>query len=133
MPAPSHRLVIGTTNAAKGRELAELLAPYGFLVETLRDHPETPEVDEDGDTFAHNARKKAVETADLRRALEEASGRDLEQYFQQWVYGRGVPRLEVEYAWDLTSKRARVSVRRTWSPSPARRRAAMDSSSISSR
>src|SRR5262245_54656004 len=63
--------------------------------------------------YLNDHRFKSVETSDLRRALEEASGRDLEQFFQQWVYGRGVPRLEVEYAWDLTRKRARVTVRQT--------------------
>jgi aminopeptidase N len=56
---------------------------------------------------------QSVETSDLRRALEEVSGRDLEQFFQQWVYGHGVPRLEVEYAWDVERKRATVTVRQT--------------------
>jgi transposase len=63
--------------------------------------------------YLNDHRWRGVETGDLRRALEEASGRDLEQFFQQWVYGRGVPRLEVGYAWELTRKRARVSVRQT--------------------
>jgi XTP/dITP diphosphohydrolase len=63
MAADSYRLLIGTTNVAKGRELAELLAPHGFVVETLRDLPPAPEVVEDGDTFAANARKKASEYA----------------------------------------------------------------------
>jgi XTP/dITP diphosphohydrolase len=59
----THRLVIGTTNAAKGRELAELLAPHGFDVQTLKDLPPLPKVVEDGETFADNARKKATEYA----------------------------------------------------------------------
>jgi len=58
---PTRRLVIGTANAAKGRELAELLAPHGFEVRTLKDFPPLAEVDEDGETFAENARKKATE------------------------------------------------------------------------
>jgi XTP/dITP diphosphohydrolase len=80
MPADSHRLIIGTTNAGKGRELAELLAPHGFLVETLRDHPDAPKVDEDGDTFAANARKKAVEYARALGAwvLADDSGLEVE-------------------------------------------------------
>src|SRR5262249_30336751 len=63
--------------------------------------------------YLRDHRWKDVETGDLRRALEEVSGRDLEQFFQQWVYGRGVPRLEVEYAWDPAQKRAQVTVRQT--------------------
>jgi XTP/dITP diphosphohydrolase len=61
MPKP--RLIIGTTNVAKGRELRELLAPYEFEVQTLTDIASPREVVEDGDTFAANARKKASEQA----------------------------------------------------------------------
>jgi aminopeptidase N len=64
-------------------------------------------------TYLREHRGKAVETSDLRRALEEVSGQDLEQFFQQWVYGHGVPRLEVEYAWDATRKQARITLRQT--------------------
>jgi XTP/dITP diphosphohydrolase len=60
---PEYPLVIGTTNAAKGQELRDLLAPYGFHVQTLRDVADAVDVVEDGDTFAANARKKAVEQA----------------------------------------------------------------------
>ena len=56
-------LVIGTHNIAKGRELADLLAPHGFRVETLQEVGDALEVVEDGDTFATNARKKSVEQA----------------------------------------------------------------------
>ena len=59
-----HRLVIGTTNLKKGRELQELLAPFGFDVQTLKETG-VPVLDvlEDADTFAANARKKASEQA----------------------------------------------------------------------
>jgi XTP/dITP diphosphohydrolase len=60
---PDHRLVIGTTNVAKGRELRELLAAHGFEVQTLKDVGTSLEVVEDGDIFAANARKKAAEHA----------------------------------------------------------------------
>jgi XTP/dITP diphosphohydrolase len=61
---PTHRLAIGTTNLKKGLELRELLAPYGFEVQTLRETGRPIlDVVEDGDTFAANARKKAAEQA----------------------------------------------------------------------
>ncbi len=60
----AYRLVIGTTNLKKGLELQELLAPYGFEVQTLRETVRPIlDVVEDGDTFAYNARKKAAEQA----------------------------------------------------------------------
>ncbi|TWT96610.1 Non-canonical purine NTP pyrophosphatase [Botrimarina colliarenosi] len=57
-------LVIGSRNAKKRDELVGLLTPHGIAVKTLADFPDlTHEVDEDGDTFEHNARKKATEYA----------------------------------------------------------------------
>ncbi len=56
-------LLIGTTNLGKGRELAELLQPYGFRIRTLQDVDDSIDVVEDGDTFAANAQKKACELA----------------------------------------------------------------------
>lgn len=41
-----------------------------------------------------------VETNDLLRALEEASGRSLEQFFDQWVYRPGHPVLKVTVSWE---------------------------------
>ena len=62
MKAPT--LVIGSRNAKKRDELVGLLAPRGIQVKTLADFSAlTHEVDEDGDTFEHNARKKATEYA----------------------------------------------------------------------
>jgi aminopeptidase N len=42
-----------------------------------------------------------VETRDLMRALEDASGRTLGRFFEQWVYQPGHPELEVEVRWEL--------------------------------
>lgn len=41
-----------------------------------------------------------VETNDLVRALEEVSGSSLEEFFEQWVYGKGHPLLNVKTSWD---------------------------------
>ncbi len=71
-PAPDIPLVLGTRNRKKGLELAVLVAPpwernprlARLEVRTLLDAgPDLPEVVEDADTFAANARKKASEVA----------------------------------------------------------------------
>ena len=56
-------LLIGTNNRAKGLELAELLEPLGICVSTLASVDNSLQVVEDGDTFAANAQKKAIEQA----------------------------------------------------------------------
>ena len=47
---------------------------------------------------------KNGEAQQLRLALEEASGRDLNWYFNQWYYGAGHPVLDINYKWDDASK-----------------------------
>ncbi len=36
-------------------------------------------------------------TADLQQVAEEISGQDLDQFFQQWVYGTGFPSLQISW------------------------------------
>ncbi|NKB71307.1 MAG: hypothetical protein GKR89_29895 [Candidatus Latescibacteria bacterium] len=60
--------------------------------------------------YLQTHRWQGVETSDLRQAFEEVSGLDLEQFFQQWVYRRGVPRLQVEYAWNSERSQASLTV-----------------------
>jgi aminopeptidase N len=40
---------------------------------------------------------KNAQTADLRRHMEEASGQELEQYFDQWLFQGGIPNLEISW------------------------------------
>lgn len=69
-------LVLATRNQGKVRELRELLAGIDVHLTSLADYPQIPEIDEDGDTFAANARKKALVTARLtgHLALADDSG-----------------------------------------------------------
>src|SRR6266852_1864442 len=56
-------LVLGTRNHKKRKEIEEILGDLGIPLQDLSQHPNAPEVVEDGDTFEANARKKASETA----------------------------------------------------------------------
>lgn len=53
------KLLIGSANAAKARELAELVADLPWTVISLRDLPEVTPPEETGDTFEENAALKA--------------------------------------------------------------------------
>lgn len=57
--------------------------------------------------------QSSVVTSDLMAALEEVSGRELDQFFDQWVYGAGSPKLKVSYKWLPKEKLARVTVEQT--------------------
>jgi XTP/dITP diphosphohydrolase len=52
-------LVVATRNAGKLKEIIRLLEGQGVCVRGLEHFPDAPEVEEDGDTFAANALKKA--------------------------------------------------------------------------
>jgi XTP/dITP diphosphohydrolase len=52
-------LVVATRNAGKLKEISRLLESRGISVLGLDNFPDAPEVEEDGETFAHNAAKKA--------------------------------------------------------------------------
>lgn len=56
-------IILGSRNRKKSREVAEILAPAGVHLLSIADFPAAGEVDEDGDTFAANAAKKAVQPA----------------------------------------------------------------------
>ena len=69
-------LVVATRNAGKLREIRHLLEGAGIAVLGLDAFPEVPEIEEDGDTFAANAAKKAETVARLtgRPCLADDSG-----------------------------------------------------------
>ena len=54
------RLAVATTNRGKLREIAELLAGLPFELATLDEWPGVPAPEENGRTFAENARLKAL-------------------------------------------------------------------------
>ena len=68
----SFRLVLGTHNAKKLKELQLLLAPYDVTLSSLAEIPDCIEVEETGTTFEENAILKASEQA---------------KHLRQWVLG----------------------------------------------
>jgi aminopeptidase N len=45
-------------------------------------------------------RGKNVVTADLAKAVEEATHTNVDQFFSQWLYGAGAPKFDVSYTYD---------------------------------
>lgn len=76
----SRTLVVGTTNPGKLAEFRRLLTDLDVDVRSLADYPGAPTVDEDGATFAANARKKAMAYAQYtgEAALADDSGLEVD-------------------------------------------------------
>jgi len=56
---------------------------------------------------------RAVLTDDFRRVMEEAAGRDLGWFFEQWLFRPGYPVFETDAAWDEGAGEAVITVRQT--------------------
>ncbi len=56
-----------------------------------------------------------VQTPDLSSVVEALSGRSFDQFFDQWVYHAGFPKLAISYKWLGTDKLAKVSIKQTQS------------------
>jgi len=55
----TRKVLLATRNRGKVREIRKVLKGLGIRIQSLRDLPEAPEVNEDGNSFSENALKKA--------------------------------------------------------------------------
>lgn len=61
-------------------------------------------------TYLERQALGAVTTEDLVGVIEELSGRDWDQFFDQYVYHAHHPELNVSFAWDERTKLAKLSI-----------------------
>ena len=64
-------------------------------------------------TFLEDNAFQTVETVDLLRAIEKATGRNLQYLFDQYVFRGGHPDYKVAYSWDNDSNLAKLTVTQT--------------------
>lgn len=57
-------------------------------------------------TYYRKFRNSNAMTADFRKVMEEVSGQNLEDFFQQWIFTMGYP----EIRWDWTYKKGKVII-----------------------
>ena len=56
-------------------------------------------------------RLQNVVSADLAKAIEESSGTNVDQFFDQWIYGAGAPRFTVRSTYDDAGMKVSLSVK----------------------
>ena len=58
-------------------------------------------------------RGKNVVTADLIKAIDETTHIDVDQFFNQWVYGAGAPKFDLSYTYDDVKHEVALTVKQT--------------------
>lgn len=64
-------------------------------------------------TFLADHAYQPADTHDLIKSIEKATGRNLREFFDQWVFSAGFPEFKLTYAWDDKTKIATVKVAQT--------------------
>jgi aminopeptidase N len=61
-----------------------------------------------------------AETDDLRRSFEDVTGKNLEWFFDQWVYSSGHPQLKVSYQYEAVDKMIKLTFKQSQDLKPFR-------------
>ena len=68
--------------------------------------------------YLTNNKFKSAEAQNLRLAFEDVTGKDLNWFFNEWYYGNGHPKLDINYDYDAGTKTAKVFIAQTQSGKP---------------
>lgn len=67
-------------------------------------------------TWVQESAGQVVETTDFQRVMEDASGRDLQVFFDEWLYGAGYPTLDASVSDNTTLLIQQRATRPGWRP-----------------
>ena len=76
----------------------------GAVIHTLRETVGTENFWKAVNVYLNRHKFQNVETPDLQKAMEETSGMNLNQFFKQWVYGAGYPKLNIKQVYNPAAK-----------------------------
>ncbi|MGF1535138.1 MAG: M1 family aminopeptidase [Elainellaceae cyanobacterium] len=80
--------------------------------------------------FVQDNAHRTVETVDLLRAIDKATGRNLQFLFDQYVFRGGYPQYKVGYSWDSENQIAKLTVTQTQVKSDAAEEPGPDSAGL---
>ncbi len=76
----------------------------GAVIHTLREQIGTQAFWRGVNIYLNRHKFGSVESTDLRKAMEEASGENLGWFFDQWVYSGGLPKLSIRQIYNAKAK-----------------------------
>lgn len=88
----------------------------GVVVHMLREQVGTETFWKAINAYLNAHKFGSVESTDLKKAMEVASGQDLGWFFDQWVYGVGSPKLTVSQTYSARAKTLKFTITQTQKP-----------------
>lgn len=88
----------------------------GAVLHTLREQIGTQAFWRGVNIYLNRHKFGSVESADLRKAMEESSGQDLGWFFDQWVYSGGLPKLTIRQIYNARAKTLTIVTVQTHKP-----------------
>lgn len=85
----------------------------GAVIHTLRETIGTENFWKAINLYLTRHKFQNVETSDLQKVMEEVSGKDLNWFFAQWVYGGGYPKLNVTQVYNAATRSLDLTVTQT--------------------
>jgi aminopeptidase N len=85
----------------------------GRILNMLRNHVGDSAFFKSLNLYLTRNKFKSTEAQDLRLAFEEVTGKDLNWFFNQWYYGTGHPKLDVNYRYDEATGTEKLIVKQT--------------------
>jgi aminopeptidase N len=85
----------------------------GAVLHTLREQVGTDAFWKALNNYLNRHRFGNVGSTDLKAVMEEASGQDLDWFFDQWVYGGGAPKLDVRQTYRARTRTLTVTISQT--------------------
>ena len=85
----------------------------GAVIHTLREQVGEENFWKAINTYLNRHKFGSVETTDLKKVVEDTSGQDLGWFFDQWVYGLGLPKLTATPVWNPRNRTLSLTVTQT--------------------
>ncbi len=85
----------------------------GRILNMLRNYVGDSAMTKSFKLYLTNRKLNSAEAHDLRLAFEEVTGQDLNWFWNQWYYGSGHPKLDINYDYDAPGKSSKVIIKQT--------------------
>lgn len=112
-PSTKHPLFRVNAPSDDGVFTSTIYQKGGAVLHTLREEIGDEAFWKGVNIYLNRHKFDSVVTDDLKKAMEEASNKDLNCFFNQWIYKAGFPRLNIKQTYNPSKKKLTLTVTQT--------------------